>query len=110
MGVPLITGNPGVEEALLVPPVVCPPVVSSLVGASSLFHPLMRRMLSAYARSQRFKIVLQHFHNELLVAGVSPAIAADQHLAVVIDFHKRAIAVATGLVAHLRSSASLIAK
>jgi hypothetical protein len=73
----------------------------------------MRRMLSPHAHSQRFKIVLQHFHNELLVAGVSPAIAvdaADQHLAVVIDFHKRAIAVATGLVAHLRSSASLIAK
>ncbi len=27
MGVPLITGYPGVEEALFVPPVVCPPVV-----------------------------------------------------------------------------------
>ena len=88
MGVPLITSNPGVEEALLVPPGRLSPSRWSLVGASSLFHPLMRLMLSPYARSQRFKIVLQHFHNELLVAGVSPAIAvdaADQHLAVVID-------------------------
>jgi hypothetical protein len=45
-------------------------------------------MPSPYAHSQRFKIVLQHFHREFLVATV------------VVDPHQRAIAVAAGLIAH----------
>jgi hypothetical protein len=45
-------------------------------------------MLSPYARSEGFKVVLDHFHDELLVARAPPVIAvdaADQHLAVVVD-------------------------
>jgi hypothetical protein len=40
--------------------------------------------------SQRLKIALHQLHDELIVAGVTPAIAfdaADQHLTIVIDFH-----------------------
>jgi hypothetical protein len=45
-------------------------------------------MPSPDALSQRFKIVFQHFHGELRIAGMTPAIAvdaADQLLTVVID-------------------------
>jgi hypothetical protein len=49
-------------------------------GASSLPQPLVRNA-SSYARSQLVKIVLQHFHDELLVAGMTPAIAVDAALA-----------------------------
>jgi hypothetical protein len=48
----------------------------------------MRRMPSPPAFSQRFKIVFQHFHGELRIAGMTPAIAVDaaeQLLTVVID-------------------------
>jgi hypothetical protein len=47
-------------------------------------------MPSSYARSQRFKIVLQQFEVEFLVAGITPAIAvdaADQNLAVTVNLH-----------------------
>ena len=50
----------------------------------------MRRMLLPFKRSQRFKIVFQHFHDELLVARVIPAIAvdaADQHFAVTVNLN-----------------------
>ena len=53
------------------------PGLSTLAGASSCSQSLMRRMPSPYARSQRFKIVFHHFHDELLVARVTPAIAVD---------------------------------
>ena len=61
MGVPLITSNPGSRRSpSLVPPVVCPPVIWSPVGASSLFHPLMRRM-QLYELSQRFNLGLMGY-------------------------------------------------
>jgi hypothetical protein len=34
-------------------------------------------MPSLPAFSQRFKIILVHFHGELLIAGMTPAIAVD---------------------------------
>ena len=49
---------------------------------------LMRRMPSPPAFPQRFEIILLHFKGELLVAGMTPAIAveaADPLLIVVID-------------------------
>ena len=79
------------------------PGLTTLAGASSCSQSLMRRMPFPYARSQRFKIVFQHFHDELFVARVTPAIAvdaADQHFTVVVDPDQRAIAVAAGLIAH----------
>ena len=50
----------------------------------------MQRMLWLHVCSQRLKIVFLQFHSELLVAGVTPAIAvdaADQLLTVIIDPH-----------------------
>ena len=44
----------------------------------------------ASAPSQRFQVAVHQLHDELVVAGVTPAIAvdaADQHLTIVIDFH-----------------------
>jgi hypothetical protein len=41
-------------------------------------------------RFQRFEIGFQKLHDELVVAGMTPAIAvdaADQHLTVMVDFH-----------------------
>ena len=43
-----------------------------------------------YPRSQRFKILLEQFHDGPLIARASPVVAvdaADQHFAVVVDFH-----------------------
>jgi hypothetical protein len=65
-------------------------------------------MPSPYARSQRVKIVLQHFHGELLVAWVTPAIAVDaanQHLTVVVDSYWRVIAVRADFIAYRLYSA-----
>ena len=88
MGVPLITSNPGSRRSpSLVHSVVCPPVIWSPVGASSLFHPLMRRM-QLYELSQRFKIGFQHFQAAPLIAWASPVVAvdaADKNLAIVVD-------------------------
>ena len=67
MGVPLITSKPGVEEALLVPPGRLSPSRWSPVGASSLFHPLMLRVLLPFKRSQGFKVLFEHFEGELLM-------------------------------------------
>ena len=57
--------------------------------------------------SQRFQIAFHKLHDELVVAGVTPAIAvdaADQHLTIVIDFHQLAVAVGADLIAHFETS------
>ena len=59
-------------------------------GLSLFPDPLMRRMLFPCARSQRFEVLFEHFQGELLIAGMTPAIAvdaADQNLAGMVDPH-----------------------
>ena len=51
---------------------------------------LMQRMLLPFKHPQCFKILFEHHEGELLVAGMTPAIAvdaADQHFAVTVNFH-----------------------
>jgi hypothetical protein len=51
-------------------------------------------------RLQRFQIFRQQFHDELVVAWMTPAFtieATDYHLTVMVDFHERTIAVGAHL-------------
>ena len=64
-------------------------------------------LAAACKSSERFQIAFHKLHDELVVAGVTPAIAvnaADQHLTIVIDFHQWAVAVGADLIAHFETS------
>ena len=50
----------------------------------------MRRMLLPFKRPQRLKILFEHHEGELLVAGMTPAIAreaSDEPLTITVNLH-----------------------
>ena len=106
-----IIRHPPINSArVIVPPITCPSKHPRKPrppdGASSFSRPasLVRRMRLPYTRSQRFKIVFQHFEGEFLITRPTPAVAvdaADQRLAVTVNLHQGMIAVGAGVNSHV---------